>query len=173
MKKRKARIPGDDLAPSAERRAHGLIERLPQAIADDDGRPARPFRAVDTLGTMLRKGTITPAMHQAGEIFHELFMTAQLEPLRAADITRLPDGLCDVPLSLRQDAARKEVWRALKLLGGIGSPAGSCLWHIVGGAVTVKEWALHYGWNHRQLSQEVASGILIGVLGVLQAHFGL
>lgn len=173
MRKRKTRTAGDDLTPSAERRAHGPIERLPQAIADESGRPARPYRAVDTLGTMLRKGTITPAMHQAGEDFHALFMTAQLEPLRAADLNRMSDGRHDVPLSLRQDEARKEVWRILKMLGGVSSPAGSCLWHIVGGAVTVKEWALHHGWNGRALSQEAASGILIGVLGILQAHFGL
>jgi hypothetical protein len=173
MKKRKSRTVPDELAPSAERRAQGPIERVPQAIADESGRPARPFRAVDTIGAMLRKGRITPAMHQAGEDFHALFMTAQLEPLRAVDLRRLPDGMRELPLSLRQSEARKEVWRALKLVGGIASPAGSCLWHIVGGAMTVKEWALHYGWNSRPLSQEAASGVLIGVLGALQAHFGL
>ena len=91
------------------------------------GRPARPYRAVDTLTAMLRKGTITAAMHQAGEDFHVLFMAAQLEPLRAADLTRLPDGVRDVPISLRQAEARKKVWRALRTVGGVSSPAGSCL----------------------------------------------
>ena len=122
---------------------------------------------------MLSKGTITPAMRQAGEDFHTLFMTAQLETLRAADLTRLSDGIRDLPLTLRQAEARKEIWRILKTVGGIASPAGSCLWHVVGSTATLKEWALHRGWNGRALSQEAASGVLIGALGALQAQFGL
>lgn len=173
MKRRKARTAPDALAPSPERRARGTVERLPQAIADEAGQPARPYRAVDTLTAMLRKGTITPAMHQAGEDFHALFMTAQLETLRAADLNRMPDGVRNLPLTLRQAESRKEIWHILKTVGGIASPAGSCLWHVVGSAATLKEWALHHGWNGRTLSQEAASGVLIGVLGALQAHFGL
>jgi hypothetical protein len=61
----------------------------------------------------------------------------------------------------------------LKALGGVASPAGSCLWHVVGSAVTLKEWALHHGWNGRVLSPEAASGVLIGALGALQAQLGL
>jgi hypothetical protein len=61
----------------------------------------------------------------------------------------------------------------VKTLGGVASPAGSCLWHVVGAAATLKEWALHHGWNGRALSPEAASGVLIGALGALQAHFGL
>ena len=174
MRKRKPRTPADEQAPSAERLAQGTVERLPQAIADEAGRPARPYRAVDTLTAMLRKGTITPEMRQAGEDFHALFMTAQLETLRAADLHRLPDGgMREVSITLRQAEARKQVWRILQALGGVASPAGSCLWHVVGSAVTLKEWALHHGWNGRVLSPEAASGVLIGALGALQAQFGL
>jgi hypothetical protein len=173
MRKRKTRTVPGELAPSAERLTQGTVERLPQAIADEAGRPARPYKAVDTLTAMLRKGTITPAMHQAGADFHALFMAAQLETLRAADISRLPDSKHELSITLRQAEARKEVWRVLKTVGGAASPAGSCLWHVVGSAVTVKEWALHHGWNGRVLSQESASGILIGALGAVQAYFGL
>lgn len=173
MKKRNVRTAAGEVAPSPERFARGPVERLARPIADEAGRPARPYRAVDTLGAMLRKGTITPAMHQAGEEFHALFMTAQLEPLRAADLNRVPDGIRDLPLSLRQAEARKRVWRVLKSVGGIASPAGSCLWHVVGSAATLKEWALHCGWNGRRLTQEAASGVLLGALGAVQAHFGL
>ena len=173
MSKRKARTPPDEQAPSPERLAQGIVERLPLPIADDAGRPARPYRAVDTLTAMLRKGTITAAMHQAGEDFHALFMTAQLETLRAADLHRLPDGMRELNITLRQAEARKEIWRIMKTLGGVASPAGSCVWHVVGSAVTLKEWALHHGWNGRALSPEAASGVLIGALGALQAQFGL
>lgn len=163
----------DEVAPTPERFAHGAVERLPQAIADEAGRPARPYRAPDTLSVMLRKNTITSAMHQAGEDFHALFVTAALNPLRAADLLRLPENGGETPLSLRQAEARKKVWRALKALGGMSAPAGSCIWHVVGCEWTLKDWALREGWNGRSLSQEAASGILLGSLGVLQAHFGL
>ena len=173
MRKRKTRTETDELAPSAERLARGIVERLPQAIADEAGRPARPYRAVDTLTAMLRKGSITSEMRQAGEDFHALFMTAQLETLRAADLHRQPNGTHELNITLRQAEARKQIWRILKTLGGIASPAGSCTWHVIGSAMTVKEWALHHGWNGRVLSPEAASGVLIGALGALQAHFGL
>ncbi len=163
----------DPLAPSAERLAHGLIERLPHAIADEDGRPAQPLRARDTIDAMLRRGTITEAMRQASENFRALFATAQLETLRAADLSRLADGVRDLPITLRQAEARKRVWLALKALGGIASPAGSCVWHVIGCEWTLKDWALRQGWNGIALRPEAASGILIGSLGILQAHFGL
>jgi hypothetical protein len=161
------------LAPTPERMAQGAVERLPHAIADDDGRPARPYRALDTLGTMLRKGSITAEMHQAGEDFHALFMTAQLDPMRVPDLTRLPQGIHELPMTLAQAEARKQVWLALKSLGGMSAPAGSCVWHVVGCEWTLKDWALRQGWNRRSISQEIASGILVGSLGVLQAYFGL
>ncbi len=164
---------GDEVAPTPERFARGPVERVPQAIADEEGRPARPYRAPDTLSVMLRKSTITSAMYQAGEDFHALFVTAALNPLRAADLLRLPDGAHEMPMSLRQAEARKSVWLALKTLGGMSAPAGSCVWHVVGCEWTLKNWAQRQGWNGRSLSQEAASGILIGSLGVLQAHFGL
>jgi hypothetical protein len=167
------RPPPDENGPTPERRRQGPIERLPQAIADENGKPARPHRAIDTLGAMLRKSSITAPMHQAGEDFHALFMTASLEPLRAADLNRLPDGMRDLPMTLRQAESRKRIWTILKLLGGLTSAAGSCVWHVVGCQWTVKDWALRQGWNGRLVSPEAASGILIAALSVLQAYFGL
>jgi hypothetical protein len=62
---------------------------------------------------------------------------------------------------------------ALTALGGISSPAGSCIWHVIGCEWTVKDWALREGWSGRPLKQETAAGILVGALGVLQALYGL
>lgn len=163
----------DVLSPTRERRAHGLIERLERPIADEDGRPVTPYRAIDTLAAMLRKSTITPAMHQAGEEFQALFLTAHLDTLRVPDLRRVPQGMHDLPITLAQAEARKKVWLALKTLGGMAAPAGSCVWHVIGCQWTLKDWALRQGWNGRALTQETASGILVGSLGVLQAHFGL
>ena len=57
-------------------------------------------------------------------------------------------------------------------LGGISSPAGSCVWHVVGLQRSVREWAIRHGWGGRPVRQEQAQGILIAALGVLAAHRG-
>ena len=64
-----------------ERRCQGLIEIMPAIIADSAGRPSRPYRAVDTLMLMERRGSITAGMRQAGEDFRHRFALAQLDPL--------------------------------------------------------------------------------------------
>ena len=164
--------------PTPERRHHGPIERLDQVIADDNCRPSRPYRAVDTLAMMQRRGSITPAMRQAAENFRVRFATAQLDPLRALDWSRLRSGVPSRRLGaddagLRTEAARRAVWRAIQAVGGIASPAGSCLWHIIGWEQSLKEWACEQGWNGRRVSQEAASGILIATLGALEAYFSV
>lgn len=160
---------------SAERRRHGMVELVPSVLADSEGRPARPYRAVDTLTVMQRRGSITASMRQAGEDFRQRFAVAQLDPLRALDLSRLslgdkPTRRDDHAPGARVEAARMAVWRAVRAVGGIASPAGSCLWHVVGWERSLKEWALEQGWSGRRVSQEAASGILIAALGALEAH---
>lgn len=166
----------DEGRPTPERAQHGPIERLPRPVADAAGNASRPYRAVDTLGLMERRGSISAGMRQAGEDFRARFAIAQLDPLRALDLSHLRLG----ERGLRPDhegpgqrieAARTAVWRAIQAVGGIASPAGSCLWHVLGWERSVKEWALEQGWSGRRVSQEAASGILIAALGALEAHF--
>jgi hypothetical protein len=171
--KRSPRPRGEGVAPTEERWRRGDVEALPHAIQDEAGRPSRPYRRIDTLGVMLRKGTISAAMRQAGEDFHALFVRASLEPLRAADLTRMPHGAAGLDMSAAQAEAKRRVWRALQRVGGIASPAGSCLWHVVGCEWTVKDWALREGWGGRPMSQEQAAGVLVAALGTLQAMFGI
>jgi hypothetical protein len=163
--------------PSPERLRQGPVERMSRAIADVRGHPSRPYRALDTLAIMERRGSITAGMRQAGEDFRARFATAQLDPLRALDLSqprrgdrRLYGG--DDGRALRVDAARAAVWRAIQAIGGIGSPAGSCVWHVVGWERSLKTWAIEQGWNGRPVSPETASGILVAALGALEAHFG-
>src|SRR6266446_6992466 len=78
-----------DTEPTAERRRHDPIERLKRSIADAAGQPSRPYRAVDTLAVMERRGSITAGMRQAGEDFRARFAVAQLDPLRAPDLSHL------------------------------------------------------------------------------------
>ena len=177
MAKRPETEQNADLGPTPERLRQGLVEPVSRPIPDSAGRPSRPHRAIDTLAVMERRGSITSGMRQAGEDFRARFAVAQLDPLRAADPTHLriaelgPRLEKEAP-GFRIEAARREVWQALRAVGGVGSPAGSCLWHVVGWQLPVKEWALHQGWSGRRVSQEAASGILIAALGALESHLG-
>src|SRR5579875_1146551 len=138
-------------APTPERRRHQKVERLEQPIADENGRPARPYRTVDTLLLMQRRGL-------------------DWSRFRSGVKTLRPDADA---VGVRAEAARRAVWRAIQAVGGIASPAGSCLWHVVGWEQSLKEWACGQGWNGRRVSQEAASGILIAALGALEVHFGI
>ncbi|HEX7968017.1 MAG TPA: DUF6456 domain-containing protein [Stellaceae bacterium] len=164
---------GEGEGPTPERWRRGDVERLDRSIADEEGRPARPYRVIDSLALMQRRGSITAAMRQAGEDFRAVFAAASLDPLAAADLARVPQNVRMLGLGAAQIEARRRVWRALQALGGIASPAGSCAWHVIGCEWSLKDWALRAGWSGRPLGQETASGILIGALGVLQAHYGL
>ena len=50
----------------------------------------------------------------------------------------------------------------------MGQPGGSCLWRVIGLEESLKHWA-----QQVQVSPESASGVLIGVLGMLEAHYAL
>jgi hypothetical protein len=158
------------IEPSPERRRHGRIERVSRQIADQRGDPARPFRAVDTLAAMERHGTITSSMRQAADDFRRDFQIAGLDTLRAMPLTRL--GGSGGALSDARLDARRRVHRALTGLGGPGSPAGSCLWHIVGLEQTLKGWALREGWSGRPIGEKTAAGVLIAALGALAQSYG-
>src|SRR5438105_3610510 len=73
-----------DLGPTPERQRQGRVERLTQPITDAAGHPAQPYRAVDTLMVMERRGSITAAMRQVGEDFRARFAVAQLDPVARA-----------------------------------------------------------------------------------------
>src|SRR5918996_1767169 len=139
---------------------------------DPDGRIVVHHRTVDTLGKMLRSGTITPEMHDAARDFRAAFIVANLDPLRALPVLRVPGTGHEPELNERQLDARRRVHKAMAALGGISSPAGSCVWHVVGLQCSVREWAISQGWNGRPVRQEQAQGILVAALGVLAAHFG-
>ena len=140
--------------------------------ADPDGRPVLRHRVVDTLAKMLRAGTITQEMHDAARDFQARFIIAQLDALRALPLARLTGSGREPDLSERQLHARRRVHEAMEALGGIGSPAGSCVWHVAGLQCSVREWALRLGWCGRLVRQEQAQGILVAALGVLAAHCG-
>jgi hypothetical protein len=139
---------------------------------DPDGRIVYHHRTVDTLGKMLRAGTITQAMHDAAKDFQAAFIIANLDPLRAVPILRVPGTGREPELNERQLDARRRVHHSLEALGGLNSPAGSCVWHVVGLQRSVREWAIRQGWGGRPVRQEHAQGILVAALGVLAFYSG-
>jgi hypothetical protein len=139
---------------------------------DPEGRIVVHHRTVDTLGKMLRSGAITQEMHDAARDFQADFAIASLDPIRATPTLRVPGAGREPDLNERQLDARRRVHNAMQALGGINSPAGSCVWHVVGLQRSVREWAMRQGWNGRPVRQEQAQGILIAALGMLAMHFG-
>ncbi len=139
---------------------------------DPDGRIVVHHRTVDSLGKMLKAGTITPEMHDAAQDFQAAFIVANLDSLRALPILRVPGTGREPDLTERQLHARRRVHQAMQALGGLSSPAGSCVWHVVGLQRSVREWAMCQGWGGRPVRQEQAQGILVAALGMLAAHVG-
>jgi hypothetical protein len=150
--------PGDVLEPVYE--------------ADPDGRPVVHHRTVDTLGIMLRAGTITQDMHDAARDFQAAFTIARYDVVRCMSVVRLPGGGGPADFTDAQLSARRRVGSALDALGGLGSPAGSCVWHVVGLQRSVREWAMRQGWGGKPVRVEQAQGVLVAGLGVLAGHYG-
>jgi Domain of unknown function (DUF6456) len=139
---------------------------------DPEGRIVVHHRTVDTLGKMLKAGTISPEMYDVARDLQADFILANLDPLRALPVLRVPGTGREPELNERQLHARRRVHEAMAALGGISSPAGSCVWHVVGLQRSVREWASRQGWGGRPVRQEQAQGILVAALGMLAAHFG-
>ena len=163
----------------AARGVAGLpVIRRPDAVlepvyeADPDGRPVVHHRTVDTLGIMLRAGTISQSMHDAARDFQAQFTLARYDVVRCMPLMRLAGGSGPGDLTDTQLDARRRVGKALDALGGLGSPAGSCVWHVVGLQRSLREWALRQGWGGRPVRVEQAQGILVAALGMLAGFYG-
>jgi Domain of unknown function (DUF6456) len=140
--------------------------------SEADGRTSDRRHTADNLSRMLEAGTISPDMYEAGRSFQTDFALAALDPLRARSMV-LPVGRGGArELTDRQWDARRRVHRALGALGGMASPAGSCVWHVVGLQRSVREWALGQRWGDRLVRPDQAQGVLVAALGVLAACFG-
>jgi hypothetical protein len=140
--------------------------------SDPGGRIVLRHRTVDSLTRLLRSGTITEAMHDAGRAFQRDFQVAGLDPIRARPMGPLAGGGGGLEVTEAQVDARRRVHRSLEALGGIGSPGASSLWHILGYGCSIREWATRQAWNGRPLDQKEAKGMLIAALGMLAGHSG-
>lgn len=173
-RKRKTVTPATALPGADEhvwRRQHDPVERVSDQIADAAGNIGNPWRAIGVLAAMERRGTITAGMRAAGDRFHELFVLAHLEPLHAADMSRV--GYSSNGSAFRGNiGAADAINAALNVLGGHSAVAACCAWFVLGCEYSLRQWASREGWRGRPLQAHAASGILIASLGVLQKHFG-
>jgi hypothetical protein len=85
---------------------------------DPDGKIVVHHRLVDTLGRMLKSGTIDQAMHDAGRDFQAAFIIAQIDQLRALPVLRVPGTGRDPDVNERQLHARRRVQEALQRWAG-------------------------------------------------------
>ena len=172
-RKRGASKAREDLSkPTAWRLQHGGFSPPSRDADPDTGVVVIHRRAIDLLGKLEANGTISVAMHDAGDSFHMQFRTAVLDTLRAGQMARLPSGEASTPTE-RIVVARRKIADAMAALGGEHSAAGSCVWHVVGCETSIREWAVRRGWGGRLVGHAQAQGILVAALGVLAGHYGL
>jgi hypothetical protein len=94
---------------------------------DPDGKIVVHHRTVDTLGKMLKTGTITDEMYDVAKDFQASFIVANIDRLRALPLVRQvgaggPGDFTDLQL-----IARRRVLKSIETLGGIGSLTASAL----------------------------------------------
>ena len=172
-KRKRATTSREDLSkPSKWRLQHGPVTASERGTDPETGVPVPRRRAVDTIGMLLENGSITPQMHEAAEIFRTQFRAAALDGMRTMPLIRIARGSGDT-LTERHVSARQKVSAAIKHVGGIDSPAGSSLWHVVGLECSIREWAMQQGWNGKALVPAHGQGILVSALGTLVEHYGL
>lgn len=164
-----------EIKPSRWRKQHGRVERAigedGAQIVDAEGNIGDPYRGLSMLEQWERAGRISREMRMAGDKFHEVFQLACLDPLYAADMSRV--GGSPAPAKHRGSIlARDDVRDALAALGGPDTPAACGAWFVLGCEFSIREWAIREGWRGRVVDQKVAAGILIGCLGTLAKHFG-
>jgi len=167
-------LPRQDLAvPSSWRAQHSGFDAPVREADPETGAPVIHRYAIDTLGLMLRNGTITAEMHDAGAMFRRQFRAAALDTLRAMPLVRVPASTHGDTMTERQAHARERVAAAIDALGGPASPAGACVWHVVGLECSVTEWARRSGWGGRPIGHAQGQGVLVSALGVLAGHYRL
>ena len=140
---------------------------------DDDQKPVDHYRTVDTLALMLRNGSITGAMHDAGQQFSQDFARAFASGVASSRLDGLPAGTAPGQMMIERNAgAARAIRDALEAVGGSGSPAGSALWYVAGLQMSIRDWALRDGWNGKRVEKNEAKGILVAALGVLARYYG-
>lgn len=159
-----------DSRPSRERLAQAPVEQVNSR--DAEGWPVTHCRAIDTIGRLIRNGMLDVDCGDSADRFRRDFHRAQFEALRAADLRRSRGAGGREEIRDTVEDARQRVWEAMNHLGGLATPAGSIVWHVVGLEASLRDWSLRQVWGSgRTLRHEVATGILVAALGVLNGYY--
>ncbi len=159
------------IKPSRFRKQHGPVARVAEQVVDAYGAIGDPWRGLNLLEQWEHSGRISREMRAAGDKFNEDFQRACLDPIHAADMSRI-GGARGPVTHMGCIRARDRVRDALAALGGPESPAGCGAWFVLGCEFSIRQWAEREGWRGRMIDKDVATGILIGALGTLARHFG-
>ncbi|HTH96101.1 MAG TPA: hypothetical protein VL574_01720 [Stellaceae bacterium] len=166
---------GHVLARKADMPTEERCRQAPVVVVeerDPEGWPIVHARAVDTLTRLVRNGMISPAWAAAGSRFRHDYHAAHYQSLSAVDLTRERGAGGREKVVGTIEDARQRVYEALSQLGGMSAPAGSIVWHVIGGEMSLRDWSLRQVWGSgRTIRQEVATGILIGALGALSGYY--
>jgi hypothetical protein len=158
----------DHLYPTAERFRHGRVERLAEQIEDVDGRPSAPHRAIDCITSLYRRGAITKEQLLGADRFREGFRLAQLDPLRAPDLARVPSGAHrEIMPGVAALRAQRQVQETIGALGGISRAPDSCAWHVIGLEWSVRRWAR----ERPGIAPATAVGVLVATVAMLDALY--
>jgi len=164
------------IVPTLERSRQDPIHQVEKSVADEHGAISFPFRIDDILLRLEIDEVITAEERAAGEDFREQFNRAQFVGLRAMDWSRpMVSGGRAPEFGNRVELARDRVNKALLLVGGRTSLAGSCLWAVLGWGDRLCVWCREYNLAHpgATVTRYRAKKILVGALRLMaQAREG-
>lgn len=170
---RKAKPVRDDLSrPTAWRLQHGEFGAPGRLVDPETGAPVTHRRAKDLLGKLAENGTIDPVMRDAGEQFHQQFRGAALAGVGTSKLMWVARSAGDT-MTDHIVSSRRRVISAIDALGGLDSIGGTCIWHVVGEEMSIREWAMRQGWRNKPVHHVHAQGVLVASLGVLVGHYRL
>ena len=140
--------------------------------ADPEGRPVVHHRTVDTLGIMLRAGTITKDMHDAARDFQAQFTIARFDVVRCMPLMRLPGGRGPaISPTRRSMPAAVSARRSTRSAASAVRPAAASGMSSACSARSANGRCARAG-AARPVRVEQAQGILVAALGMLAGWYG-
>lgn len=131
----------------------------------EGGQLKQQRRIQDTLEILYRKGKINHEQYNAGKHFQNDFTIAHLDNLKAVDIDHVSTG--GEPNWDRIEMSQRNVSRVMDYLGGMGSPGGRVLWHVIG----LGESLEYFTRSRNVVDFMFAQGLLSAVLGMMGRRY--
>jgi hypothetical protein len=151
------------------RHADGSLSRMAEAILDERGMIARPWKHKTRLLLLYERQIIDKDQLQAGEIFRAKFCHAALDQLHALDpsVALITRRFAPNAPGEHIQSSRDYIWSRICVLGGLSSLPGSCAWSVLGMEISLRAWATERALHGRPIYEHEARGILVSVLTTL------